>query len=640
MNLKNYYMTKILVSNNFEDYLNLVNDCKIIEPSKYSATPPATWSNYAVEYIPYKICEDIKDNNAVVAIDFSLGEDLKYLLAYHIVTSYDNAVVFYFSDNPTKRLHLQNDYGLFRCKAVKLISTEELNKLFGDDESDLKRFAHAYKTDFNYTICENNYQQFALLDRHQVTNEWGAIKLLLNHQLTLKDIEAGYEIPKTIYFKQKLKEYGIKETSRITFTSYPKHAKITSAKSRLTTNILKLKKILLIDDNANKGWKFALEKIFTSATIDVKINYNEASLISDFSDYDLIFLDLRLPANSSSTSADIKNGLLLIQKIKSNASLHVPLLIFTASQKASTLDQILQAGADAMYVKESIDLLEEESFDNYLDFITEINFLVKKGEELKKYWETILKIKTSFLPEIVDASPLILKSRIIERLEMFYGLIKTNFEQSKFNEDLFNYSSDILSFITLWSILNEIQECFFEKNLEVSYTRIRDSGGSFVNVNLDSWKLKAQVPEKYFIKEKPIFEESINNRGVRVRPHIDYIKREQYSDFQIKKNSPFYEFDTTGFNLRRINYKEKLSLQIAFILMAKNSLKSSPSLTDYLLILKKSNHERNKLYITHGENVNTTFHATLEKNKTLPAHTTFNLFRLVAYLLTGNDSLI
>ena len=53
-------------------------------------------------------------------------------------------------------------------------------------------------------------------------------------------------------------------------------------------------KILLIDDEANLGWKEVLEKVLLKSTpIDTAISYEEAEDKLDNEIFDLIFLDLR-----------------------------------------------------------------------------------------------------------------------------------------------------------------------------------------------------------------------------------------------------------------------------------------------------------------------------------------------------------
>ncbi|OMQ13676.1 response regulator [[Flexibacter] sp. ATCC 35103] len=635
-------MKKIIITEKPDDFKFCNDSCEIIDVNKVQNVIPNAWKNYSDEYVPYLICEGIKDNKSFIVIDFEINKQHLFLLAHHLITS-SKGIICFLSETQNLLSPYENDFGLFLNRAIKLINKGQLSELLDkSDVSELERFCNVFELNFDYINYVSNYQKFLVLDRHQATNEWGAIKLLLNYGISLQKIEQSYQIPKTIFFKQKLKEHGVEDSTIIHFNGYVHESKIGIEKTKLTSNISKLQKILLIDDNANKGWKFALEKIFYPANIDVKLNLTDALLVSDFSIYDFIFLDLRLPADLLTTSSvDISNGIQLINKIKSDEkSLHVPLLIFTASQKASTLNQILEAGADGMYVKESTDSSKEESFDNYLDFLIETNFLIEKSEYLRLYWDAILKIKTSLLPEITDNPPLIIQSRIIERLEMFYGLIKTKFEQSDFNTQKFHYSYDTLSFMTLWSILNEIQECFFEKNLEMSHTSFLDASGTHVYLPLDSWKIKNQSPDKFFIKDKPIFEEEINERGRRSSPNLNKVRREIYSSFQRKNVAPFFEFDRNGFKLKRENYRDRLSLQIAFFLLAKDALKLSSRVNNYLQILQDSNKIRNTLYITHGENSNTGFHSLLEKDKHIASNVSLDLFKLISFLLTGNDSII
>jgi hypothetical protein len=221
---------------------------------------------------------------------------------------------------------------------------------------------------------------------------------------------------------------------------------------------------------------------------------------------------------------------------------------------------------------------------------------------------------------------------------MFYGLIKKRYEQSSYDVIKFHFSSDVLSFITLWSILNEIQECFFEKAIGQSHTKISDYPNNprlSININLDNWKLKNQSPERFFIVEKPIIEEEIYSTGTRQRPNKEYIKKDIYSSFQSIRKSPFFEFDSNGFKLRRANYKILLSLQIAFILLSHNAFKHSNILEKHLIKLKYLNDQRNRLYITHGDDISTNFHTAIEKGRKLDPSAIDDLFLLVTFLLTG-----
>ena len=635
-------MKKIIITDNSQRFDERFQNVQILNPNDFNETAPDSWSNYEYEFLPYLICEHIKGPNLIIAIDFSIQHIDKYLVAHHLITSL-NPTLFFFSENEVELLHLESDYGLFKNKPFKVLTEKRFSELF-NDELELDRFNSIFQNNFDYNTYKENYQKTLVLDRHQASNEWGAAKLLLNHGASLKEIESQYQLPKTIYFKQKLKEHNIDHSLVIDKSLYAKKDDLDKEKKKFLNNIQKVKKILLVDDNANRGWSFALEKIFNCSPPDIKVNFEEGNAITDYSIFDLIFLDLRLPFDSKDIIPKISYGYELIRKIKGDErSLHIPLIIFTASQKASTLNDIIEEGADAMYVKESPDLSVTESLNNYFDFISELNFQIEKGEHLKKYAIAIQKIKGELLPEIIDKGGLKLKSRIIERLEMFYGLIKTRYELSSYNNKKYHFSSDVLSFITLWSILNEIQECYFEKGVGQSYTKIKDypnNPQSFINVELDNWKLKNHSPERYFIVEKPIIEEDISPNGSRYRPNKDYIKKDTFSDFQITRKPPFFEFDSNGFKLRRVNYKTLLSLQIAFILLSHDSFRQSSNIESFLKTLKDLNEQRNRLYITHGEDISSNFHSQLESDKVLHLNAIPDLFKLVAFLLSSNETIV
>lgn len=639
-------MKRIIITEKTGDQI-AGNDIILINPKDFIAPVPMEWANYSVEYIPFLINTDVISlgkSKPVVMVDFLIPNSQKYLIAAQILSTTDAALHF-FSENGDESLRFENDNGLFRNMAINLYSKSEMEIIISSDENS-QRVSDRFENDFNYELFKDLFQSSINHDRHQAINEWAAIKILLNYPKTLREIEINFKFPRTIFFRQKLKEFGISEISRINTSSSRYSTELAAQKAILTRKHRSIAKILLIDDNAERGWKYVLSTLFPNSVVEVKKSLQEANSITDFSLYDLIFLDLKLPTNATDVEPKIENGLKLIDKIKgSGQSLHIPLLVLTASQKASTMYECQQRGADDIYVKEDPSFSLEQSTLSYLEFIKKINVQIKKAEDLKKYWTAMIEIKTNFLPQIVDDGVQLLKSRIIERLEMFYGLLKKNHEQSSFNDSKFHFSAEILSFITLWSILNEIQECYYQKGTGISSTLVQNTGSrrssSPVPLNLDDWKIKAQIPAKYFIVEKPIFEEKINNLGVRQQPKIsDYFRKELYSNLIFQKNPPYFAIDTTGYKKATGNLKQKLFLQIGFLLLNKDDLRLSSRISDYLKILKESNDERNKLYITHGEGLSSNFHSSTEKDKAITTARILNLFKLVAFLLTGKDSLI
>lgn len=644
-------MKKFLFTQYPDEWRDISSLLDIVDINTFGSSVPKEWNNYSGEYLPYKICDSLADSNNLIILDYSINTDLIYLLAHHFISS-EKGKVYFISNTKKSFDYYVEDYGLLKVKAIRLISSEILKELCSHDNSELKRYCSIYDQDFNYELYKNNYQKSITVDSHQVTNEWGAIKLLLNYGLTLDNIQTNYNIPYTVLFKQKLREFGISSTSTINLTGYKNTNDLSLAKAEFQAKSTNIKNVLLIDDNAKRGWEFALQQIFSSAKIEVKLNYEDALLV-DFSKYDMIFLDLRLPLNATNNIPDIANGKELISKIKRDEkSLHVSLIIFTASQKARTLDAILEAGADGMYVKESINYSSTDSLDNYYDFLKEINYQQKKREHLKNYWQVIVKIKNSFLSEIVDNPQTLLKSRIIERLDMFYGLIKQQYEQSDYSTEMFHYSADKLSFITLWSILNEIQECYYNKikstiniiwnNTARAYNPLKRRDRSDFEY-ISEWHIKGQPTDKYFDKNNISIKTNASG-GFKTLPNGNYMLDSNTNCFLSYKNSgSFYSTRNASGQYQISNTfqpEQKLSFQIAFLLLEKSDLKCSSHLNDYLKILKDSNDHRNKLYITHGEEENASFHSALERQKPTTPKITFDLFRLVTFLLTADDSII
>lgn len=141
-------------------------------------------------------------------------------------------------------------------------------------------------------------------------------------------------------------------------------------------------KILLIDDNALNGWKDILEKVLPATVeyvvpdkkykndIDGLYRTDVKSNIEQFDSGEapsLILLDLRL-FDETERSIDIEHvsGRLLLEKIRSDFK-GTPILVTTASNKVWTFQQLINLGADALWVKEGLDELRnaEDSIRNY-----------------------------------------------------------------------------------------------------------------------------------------------------------------------------------------------------------------------------------------------------------------------------------
>ena len=125
-----------------------------------------------------------------------------------------------------------------------------------------------------------------------------------------------------------------------------------------------------------------------------------------------------------------------------------------------------------------------------------------------------------------------------------------------------------------------------------------------------------------------------------------------YFSYQSNQNPP-YKTRENGIYKKSNIYKpdEKLSFQIAFLILEKKELKSSPKKNDYLRHLKELNEFRNHLYLTHGEDAtNADFSKLYIEQRKLDSDSKKSdekwqekieqLFKIVYFLCTGNECIL
>lgn len=432
--------------------------------------------------------------------------------------------------------------------------------------------------------------------RHGIANQWGALILAENAGLKPEDID--YEFPPTLYFKKLLwiRNHALENRKKITRTqiSCPELS------------------VLLVDDDASKGWQQVLELIFGNKIYFAKelqsLDLDEKEFFKLIAKkVDLIFLDLNLPEKNG-LSPHYRNGYKALQIMKRECP-HIPIIIFTASNKARTLTKIMNEGADGMFIKDSPDTVyePETSRKNYTNLIKDVIEIHKNYQFLKPFYFGINQIieSTYFKNNLKDKNSWILRARIEERLKMFYGLLKRGFEQTRFNRDTFYFSDKKLAFITLWSILNEISEIYFDKSNGNDRDKIRE------------WRLRDK--SSYLIK-----------RGAdgKQKTYIDWSD----NSYTIL-NSPIE-------NKSRV--ESKISLQIAFIIKSLQISKTERK--KYWENLYQLNNYRNKLFIIHGDDIDQDFYKHTEEYKDkdddksdVVSKNITSLFQIVYLLLTNTN---
>jgi len=147
------------------------------------------------------------------------------------------------------------------------------------------------------------------------------------------------------------------------------------AQLKIANQLSLSKRILLIDDLADKGWKYILGKMIYGDINDPRLvslpthrvengkkrfdlENIKRELVDEVSNHKphLVLLDLRLNDEVGKKSLEELGGFRLLKHIKSHAGFKgVRVIMFTASSNAEAVKELLNAGAEAVWTKPGID---------------------------------------------------------------------------------------------------------------------------------------------------------------------------------------------------------------------------------------------------------------------------------------------
>ena len=301
--------------------------------------------------------------------------------------------------------------------------------------------------------------------RHSLANQWGAN--VLNRTLLGCDLDNPVinRAKHSLYFKYiRALTYKPQQISSIISSNNDTDSSLSAIEDLPNASN---KNILLIDDEADKGWATVLSDICKGANIELSQkrvnNFNDLDddirnkIKSDY--YDLIFLDLRL---NGLNEEDIKrpedfSGVKILQKIKDKINRGTQVIILTASNKAWNMKILLESGADGYYIKESPEYAFPQSYSekNAETLLDEIDICLERGY-LKVLYRKIEGLKNILSNTIFSEST---NNRITKQLDVSYLLL----DKAKTDEE-FAYS-----YITLEAIFEIISEELLEKKNKREY---------------------------------------------------------------------------------------------------------------------------------------------------------------------------
>lgn len=219
----------------------------------------------------------------------------------------------------------------------------------------------------------------AMEGRHSLANQWGAdiLSRMVCGSTTGNELIRKARL--SLYFRytlaQTLSSQQIKDIAR--------GECLDNGMTKLPQIEAKGKKVLLLDDEANKGWGDVLRSILKD--IELTTFCQKVSCYEDLPQeicqhieggkYDLIFLDLRMNGiqEENIISPESFSGMKILKSIKAiNKGIQV--IMFTASNKAWNMKALLDAGADGYYIKESPEYTFPNSYSlsNAQEFIKSI----------------------------------------------------------------------------------------------------------------------------------------------------------------------------------------------------------------------------------------------------------------------------
>jgi CheY-like chemotaxis protein len=283
------------------------------------------------------------------------------------------------------------------------------------------------------------------------------------------------------------------------------------------------KKILLIDDEADKGWETVLRAVFKTSqpgdfqVINRKISdFNSLSIeekeLIESGNFDLFLVDLRLNGVAEETLSNPNefSGTKILKKIKElNKGNQV--IMFTASNKAWNMKSLLDAGADGYYIKESPEYnfpakFSEENYSNFKNEVNssfELSFLRQIYAIHARCEHFIENDKSNRLENYKR-----FYSRAVASLDIAFELLKKSANNKKYLN---------LAYLSYYHILEDYA------NQTENFKHERDTNDVYINTNClvidghtNEWKLKFikgesetnRVPYNFFkiednINDKP-----------------------------------------------------------------------------------------------------------------------------------------
>ena len=326
--------------------------------------------------------------------------------------------------------------------------------------------------------------------RHSIANQWGAnvlSRIVLGAETDNALIKQARQ---SLYFKYVL-ALTLSEDAILSLSIGESTSEETE---RLTTINATGKKILLIDDEADKGWSDVLKQMLNGSSFKtIKEQAADFSSLSEEAqneiksgNYDLIFLDLRM--NGAQEEGKVRpadfSGMKILKSIK-ELNKGTQVIMFTASNKAWNMKALMDAGADGYYIKES----PEFAFSN--------SYSVSNANELSQCITRCLNngylrdvyIKVKQIKELISGSSLYGErtEEILSSIDIAYDLLAKSDNRNEYRA--YSYLQLFLAieeYVKLPSVIDSSDTGLYLYNGEKRYRILKDKVATKSGVSYDS----------------------------------------------------------------------------------------------------------------------------------------------------------
>lgn len=326
--------------------------------------------------------------------------------------------------------------------------------------------------------------------RHSIANQWGAnvlSRIVLGAETDNALIKQARQ---SLYFKYVL-ALTLSEDAILSLSTGESTSEETE---RLTTINAIGKKILLIDDEADKGWSDVLKRMLNGSSFKtIKEQAADFSSLSEEAqneiksgNYDLIFLDLRM--NGAQEEGKVRpadfSGMKILKSIK-ELNKGTQVIMFTASNKAWNMKALMDAGADGYYIKESPEFAFSNSYSasNANELSQCITRCLNNGYLRDVY------IKVKQIKELISGFSLYGErtEEILSSIDIAYDLLAKSDNRNEYRA--YSYLQLFLAieeYVKLPSVIDSSDTGLYLYNGEKRYRILKDKVATKSGVSYDS----------------------------------------------------------------------------------------------------------------------------------------------------------